>query len=152
MVRQPASGSAPQLEWLIWGAHGAGVAIFGFGGILIRFSGAAPAMGAAEEPVLPALLGVVPLQFLLLFCFAALVSAAFMLVGAPRLFARGKPFLVYLILRASFAEAVAIWGLVLFYLGASWLVFGAFLIGAWGLLAFIAPTARERQAHRRLCL
>ncbi len=97
---------------------------------------------------LTALLGSAPPLMVAVLGGMAVMVTLVGLVLAP-LFARGTSYLVYGLLRWSFAEAVAIFGFVVFQLGGSWLVFGVFLAWAAALLLLAVPTARDEAQYQR---
>ena len=149
----PASQPPKQVQRLIWGAHLFAICMFVVVGFITRSqsdpAGAGAGAGGEASSELAALLGSAPPAIVAVMGGLA-VTLTLAGLALPPLFARGSTYLVYGLLRWSFAEVIAIFGLVVFQLGSSWLVFAAFFGWSATLLLLASPTARDEARYQRL--
>ena len=97
-------------------------------GYFARKNSQAPAAGGAQT-VLVAVFGVM-----------AAVQAAVIFLVLPKFASKMKP-IVFQLIRWALAEAMATYGLVLFFTGASWAVFLSFVGASLALLLALRPAS-----------
>jgi F0F1-type ATP synthase membrane subunit c/vacuolar-type H+-ATPase subunit K len=125
--------------WILWAALTGSLGIYALVGLLVQ-SALAPPLAPELLSVLTPLFGVVGLLF------------SFVMTSAKPLLAKLTQYQYqpYSIIRWALAEAVGISGLVLFFLGASWTIFGGFLTWALLLQLRLMPTADAQAQFERL--
>ncbi len=111
--------------WAVWAAMFQSVLLYLGIGYLMRKNGAVQANGNIE-------------QLTMILAAAALAQTAVNFLVLPKRAATMEP-LAYWMMRWAFAEAIGIYGLVLFILGAPWVIFGAFAGAALALLILLRP-------------
>ncbi len=121
-----------QTLWVLWGAFVSSLAFYG--GVAFLVSEQGWALGA------PGLLSLL----IPLFGAMAALEALFLILFFPRL-AGKMDYTAYCILRWAMADSIGIYGLILFLLGASWDVLGAFIGGALFLNVLFRPSSLEKE-------
>jgi len=112
--------------WILWLALINSLFIYLVVGYFTRQNNP-PAEPAEVLPTLTAVLGFVSIA----------ISVVIFAIG-PRI-AKNNNFFTYSIIRWAMSESIAIYGLVLFILGASWYVFGGFFIWSLFMLIIFMP-------------
>lgn len=126
MASSGRDGLSPQL-WLIWGAMTSTPLIYGLVGYLLWQQGFTP-VSPEVRPVMTAV-----------FTVLGLIQTVGLFTWLPRLAAKLN-YQNYSIMRWAFAEAIAAYGLILFFMGATAPTFGLFLGWAFLLELFLRPT------------
>jgi hypothetical protein len=122
--------------WILWGAFTGSLFIYALVGYLIQQLSERPPVSELLSLLIPVFGGI------------ALMAAILPFALGPTI-AKQANYQAYSIIRWALAEAVGILGLMLFILGASWLIFAAFL--GWALLLELRlrPTPDDREQFQR---
>ncbi len=123
---EPAKNKSTVALWALWFAMFQALAVYLAAGYFIRINSGAP------EP--PVSLGV--LAALLTALSAGMTAVNFLVM--PKLASKMQETAYYLT-RWALAEAIGIYGLILFLMGASWVVFGAFIGAAMAVMIALKP-------------
>jgi len=130
MSQQNKSG----ILWILWLSMVGSIFIYAIVGFMVRENTPAP-----EDT---SMVGVLTLAFSLV---SIGTSALALLFG--RLTGGKMDYQPFCIIRWALAESIAIYGLVLFILGASWAVFIPFLVWAIIMQLLLAPTHNSQQRY-----
>jgi len=120
--------------WILWGVLTYTVLIYGLIGYLLQRFGSLPPQ--------PEFLGMLTQ----LFAGLGIAETFFLFFAAPRFLAKAG-YTLYCIIRWSCAEAIAIYGLILFVLAGPWLIFGSFLGWAFALFLLLMPTQSDQDRY-----
>lgn len=138
MQGSPADSQSPQpkpmVYWVQWVSLLNAIAIY----VIVALLVGSQVESSRELRIVPWILGAVSV---------VLLALVFILRGA---FARKTQYGVYLILRWALAEAPAVFGLVLVFLGFPWSIVGVFFAAAFLVLLLLAPTASRQAEYREL--
>lgn len=127
---------SPRVYWTFWIGIVTAVVAYVVVGLVV--GSLLEGEGPESLRILPWIFGAVSV------CLLALV---FILRGT---LARKVPYNNYLVIRWAMADAVAILGLVLVFLGFPWTITGDFFAAALIVLLFLTPTAKLEKEYRSL--
>ena len=127
----PEKEKSQKTLWLFWAVFTYSIFIYGLVGYWVRRSGGNAAFGGLLSMLIPTFLSLASLETGALFLFM------------PQ-FAGKTTYFSYSIIRWALAESIGAYGLVLFMLGASRVIFGIFL--GWALLLnlMMMPNKNDR--------
>lgn len=120
--------------WFLWLAFAYALVVYGFVGDLVRQQGR----------LLPIPLPLPLLTALLVIFGIGSTALAFWKHFATQI----KDYEAYSVIRFACAEAIGIYGLILYLRGSSWATFGSFLAWALTLLVIVRPTAQSQRQFR----
>ncbi len=131
-MEQDKGQDPPSPLWILWGMMTGSVFFYGAVGYFLRKSGVIAPSVELLSLLMPA--------FLLL----AAVEAMALFLVFQKFVVRKVTYSSYSILRWTLAESIGIYGLILFVLGGSRLIFGGFLGGSLLLNLVMMPSAEDR--------